>query len=156
MKIAKLLGRYSRVRVTLIHDDANMLFFPLLPEVIGGTMQPGNVVNPIRRIVPQTRVITGRLEYVDEQVKRVVVRRKNGKEINLPYAELIFALFPVPNLTGIPGMMAHASPIDSVGDALHIRKCVLDRVEEAEFTEVSAEQDGLLTFAVGGSGQRAI
>jgi NADH dehydrogenase FAD-containing subunit len=139
----------------LIHDDANMLFFPLLPEVIGGAMQPGNVVNPIRRVVPQTRVITGRLEYVDERAKRVVVRRKNGKEINLPYAELIFALFPVPNLTGIPGMMAHASPIDSVGDALHIRKCVLDRIEEAEFTEVVAERDRLLTFAVVGSGQRA-
>jgi NADH dehydrogenase FAD-containing subunit/uncharacterized membrane protein YphA (DoxX/SURF4 family) len=155
MKIEKLIGHYSHVHVTLIHDDTNMLFFPLLPELIGGTMQPGNVVNPIRRVVPQTRVVTGQLDYVDEQAKRVVVRRKNGKEINLPYAELIFALFPVPNLTGIPGMMAHASPIDSVGDALHIRKCVLDRIEEAEFTEVAAERDRLLTFAVVGSGQRA-
>jgi hypothetical protein len=29
MKIEKLIGAYSRVHVTLIHDDANMLFFPL-------------------------------------------------------------------------------------------------------------------------------
>ena len=49
-------------------------------------MQPGNVVNPIRRVVPQTRVVNGQLDYVDEQAKRVVVRRKNEKEINLPYA----------------------------------------------------------------------
>jgi NADH dehydrogenase FAD-containing subunit len=83
------------------------------------------------------------------------VRLKNGSEINLPYAELIFALFPVPNLTGIPGMMAHANPISSVGDALHIRKCVLDWIEEAEFAEAAAERDRLLTFAVAGSGQRA-
>lgn len=155
MKIEKLIGPYSHVQITLIHDDSNMLFFPLLPEVIGGTMQPGNVVNPIRRIIPKTRVITGQLESVDEQAKRVIVRRKNGKEIDLPYAELIFALFPVPNLTGIPGMMAHASPINSVGDALHIRKCVLDRIEEAEFAEAAAERNRLLTFAVVGSGQRA-
>ena len=155
MKIEKLIGHYSHVHVTLIHDDPNMLFLPLLPEVIGGTMQPGNVVNPIRRVIPQTRVITGQLDYVDEQAKRVVVKRKNGEEINLPYAELIFALFPVPDLTGIPGMLAHASPIDSVGDALHIRKCVLDRIEDAEFTEVSAECDRLLTFAIVGSGQSA-
>jgi NADH dehydrogenase FAD-containing subunit/uncharacterized membrane protein YphA (DoxX/SURF4 family) len=155
MKIEKLIGHYSHVHVTLIHDDANMLFFPLLPEVIGGTMQPGNIVNPIRRVIPQTRVITGQLDYVDEQAKRVVVRRKNGEEIDLPYAELIFALFPVTDLTGIPGMLAHASPIDSVGDALHIRKCVLDRIEEAEFTEDAAERDRLLTFAVVGSGQPA-
>lgn len=155
MKIEKLIGHYSHVRVTLIHDDANLLFFPLLPELIGGAMQPGNVVNPIRRIIPQTRVITGRVGTVDEQAKRVGVRLKNGKEINLPYTELIFALFPVPNLIGIPSMMAHASPINPVGDALHIRKCVLDRVEEAEFAEDAAERDRLLTFAVGGSGQRA-
>jgi len=155
MKIEKLIGHYSHVHVTLIHDDPNMLFLPLLPEVIGGTMQPGNVVNPIRRVIPQTRVITGQLDYVDEQAKRVVLKRKNGEEINLPYAELIFALFPVPDLTGIPGMLAHASPIDSVGDALHIRKCVLDRIEDAEFTEVSAERDRLLTFAIVGSGQSA-
>jgi NADH dehydrogenase FAD-containing subunit/uncharacterized membrane protein YphA (DoxX/SURF4 family) len=155
MKIEKLIGHYSHVHVTLIHDDSNMLFLPLLPEVIGGTMQPGNVVNPIRRVIPQTRVVIGQLDYVDEQAKRVVVRRKNGEDINLPYAELILALLPVPNLTGIPGMMAHASPIDSVGDALHIRKGVIDRVEEAEFTEVAAERDRLLTFAIVGSGQRS-
>jgi NADH dehydrogenase FAD-containing subunit/uncharacterized membrane protein YphA (DoxX/SURF4 family) len=155
MKIEKLIGHYSRVRLTLIHDDPNLLFLPLLPEVIGGTMQPGNVVNPIRRVIPQTKVLIGQLDYVDEQAKRVVVRRKNGEEINLPYAELILALLPVPDLTRIPGMMAHASPIDSVGDALHIRKGVIDRVEQAEFTEVAAERDRLLTFAVVGSGQRA-
>ena len=52
-------------------------------------------------------------------------------------------------------MLAHASPIDSVGDALHIRKCVLDRIEDAEFTEVAAERDRLLTLAIVGSGQSA-
>jgi NADH dehydrogenase FAD-containing subunit/uncharacterized membrane protein YphA (DoxX/SURF4 family) len=155
MKIEKLIGHYSHVRVTLIHDDTNLLFHPLLAELIGGTMQPGNVVNPIRRIIPQTRVISGRLGTVDEQAKRVIVRLKNGKDINLPYTELIFALSLVPNLTGIPGMMAHASPMYSVGDALHIRKCVLDRIEEAEFAEDATERDRLLTFAVVGSGQRA-
>ena len=97
----------------------------------------------------------GQLDYVDEQAKRVVVRRKNGEEINLPYAELILALLPVPNLTRISGMMAHASPIDSVGDALHIRKGVIDRIEEAEIAEVAAERDRLLTFAIVGSGRRA-
>ncbi len=155
MKIEKLIGYYSRVRVTLIHEDANMLFSPLLPDVIGGTMQPGNVVNSISRMVPQTRVITGQLGYVDEQAKRVVVRRKNGKEISLPYSELIFAPLPVPNLTRIPGMAAHARPINSVGDALRIRKCVIDTIEEAEFAEPVAERERLLTFAVVGSGQRA-
>ena len=41
MKIERLIGQYSNIRLTLIHDQPNVLFYPLLPEVIGGTMQPG-------------------------------------------------------------------------------------------------------------------
>jgi NADH dehydrogenase FAD-containing subunit len=81
MKIEKLIGTYTRVRITLVDESSNMLFYPLLPEVVGGGMQPGNVVNPIRRIIPQTGVLSGRLVYVDGQTKRVGVKRKTTVEI---------------------------------------------------------------------------
>ena len=155
MKIEKLIGQYSRVTLTLIHDQPNVLFYPLLPEVIGGTMQPGNAVNPIRRVLPQTRVVLGDLTGIDTQARQVRVRRSDEKLLDLPYDELILALFPVPKLTGIPGLMAHSSPINSVGDALHIRKRIMDRVEEAEFEKDSSTRQRLLTFAVIGSGQRS-
>jgi NADH dehydrogenase FAD-containing subunit/uncharacterized membrane protein YphA (DoxX/SURF4 family) len=155
MKIEKLVGQYTRVKLTLVHDQPNVLFYPLLPEVIGGTMQPGNVVNPIRRVLPQTRVVLGELTHIDTKSKRVSIRRGNEKPFNLPYDELILALFPIPKLDGIPGLMAHSSPINSVGDALHIRKRIMDRVEEAELAEDAAVRQRLLTFAVIGSGQRA-
>ncbi|MGI9212529.1 MAG: hypothetical protein ACR2HF_08655, partial [Methylococcaceae bacterium] len=45
-KIEKLVGAYTRVKISLLHEHSNFLFTPLLPEVIGGTVQPGNVVNP--------------------------------------------------------------------------------------------------------------
>jgi len=51
--------------------------------------------------------------------------------------------------------MAHAIPINSVGDALHIRKQVMNRVEQAELEESDDLRERLLTFAVIGSGQRA-
>jgi NADH dehydrogenase FAD-containing subunit len=51
--------------------------------------------------------------------------------------------------------MACASLINSVGDALHIRKQIMDRVEQAELEESPETVDRLLTFAVIGSGQRA-
>ncbi|WP_411726489.1 cyclic nucleotide-binding domain-containing protein [Methyloglobulus sp.] len=155
MKIEKLVGQYTRVKLTLVHDQPNELFYPLLPEVIGGTMQPGNVVNPIRRVLPQTRVVLGELAYVDTKSKQVGIRRGNEKPFSLPYDQLILALFPIPKLVGIPGLMAHSSPINSVGDALYIRKRIMDRVEEAELAEDPAVRQRLLTFAVIGSGQRA-
>lgn len=154
MKIERLIGQYSHVRLTLIHNDPNVLFYPLLPEVIGGTMQPGNAVNPIRRVLPRTRVILGELTAVDTQGRQVYLRRRGEGVLSIPYDELVLALFPVPNLNALPGLMAHASPINSVGDALHIRKCIVDRVEEAELLSAPEEIQRLLTFAVIGSGQR--
>lgn len=155
MKIERLIGQYTNVRLTLIHDQPNVLFYPLLPEVIGGSMQPGNAVNPIRRVLPQTRVILGEVSDIDSQTRRVRVRLTDEKQLEAPYDELVLALFLQPNLNRLPGMMAHASPINSVGDALHIRKQIMDRVEAAELEAAAETRDRLLTFAVIGSGQRA-
>jgi NADH dehydrogenase FAD-containing subunit/uncharacterized membrane protein YphA (DoxX/SURF4 family) len=154
MKVERLIGQYTRVRLTLIHTHPNLLFYPLLPEVIGGTMQPGNAVNPIRRVLPNTRVILGEVLHLDT-VNKSVSLLQNGTLKDVPFDELILALFPIPNLTGLPGLMAHANPINSVGDALHIRKRIMDLVEEAEASDSAAERKRLLTFAVIGSGQRS-
>jgi NADH dehydrogenase FAD-containing subunit/uncharacterized membrane protein YphA (DoxX/SURF4 family) len=155
MKIERLIGQYSNVKLTLIHDQPNVLFYPLLPEVIGGTMQPGNAVNPIRRVVPQTRVILGEAREINSRDKFVRMTGIDEKSLDIPYDELILALFLVPNLNRYPGLMAHAIPINSVGDALHIRKQVMNRVEQAELEQSSELRSRLLTFAVIGSGQRA-
>lgn len=154
MKIERLVGQYSNIRLTLIHNQPNVLFYPLLPEVIGGTMQPGNAVNPIRRVLPNTRVLLGELAGIDAANRRVSIAQAD-KTLDLPYDELVLALFPVPNLTGLPGLLAHGSPINSVGDALHIRKRIMDLVEQAELAEDPAERSRLLSFAVIGSGQRS-
>jgi NADH dehydrogenase FAD-containing subunit/class 3 adenylate cyclase/uncharacterized membrane protein YphA (DoxX/SURF4 family) len=155
LKIEKLIGQYSNVKITLLHEQANFLFVPFLPEVIGGTVQPGNVVNPFRRIVQQTNIIVGHLESIDEAAKKVVAKRKNNEIIELHYDSLILALNPKSSASNISGMKAHSCPIDSVADALRIRQRVLDLVEEAEFCNDSSEQIRLLTFAVIGVGECA-
>lgn len=155
MRIEKLAGRYSRVNVTLVHDTPNMLFYPLLPEVVGGAMQPGDVVNPIRRILPQSRVIGGRLDGIDTAARRITVRCRNGSLLRLGYDQLILAPFLQPNLDFAPGAMAHSCTIDSVGDALHVRERVVHLVEDAELADDPTERSRLLTIAVIGSGQRA-
>ena len=155
IKIERLIGQYSNVKITLLHEQANFLFAPFLPEVIGGTVQPGNVVNPFRRIIQQTTVVVGHLDSIDEQKQLVIAKRKNNELIELHYDSLIIALSQKSNIATIPGMAAHACLIDSVADALRIRQRVLDLVEEAEFEEDSAEQVRLLSFAVLGFGECA-
>lgn len=151
IKIEKLIGQYSRVNITLLHEQANFLFIPFLPEVIGGTVQPGNVVNPLRRIVQQTQVVVGRLDAIDPKSQKVIAKRKNNEPLELPYDSLILTLTTKSSASEIPGMMSHACAIDSVTDALRIRQRVLDLVEEAEFESDLTEKKRLLTFAVIGA-----
>lgn len=155
MTIQRLTGAYSHVKISLLHDSSNFVLNSLLPEVIGGSVQPGNVVNPIRRIIPRVNVIVARLESIDEKNREVKARRPNGERIVLPYTEIVLAPTVKPNTASIPGMLSHAIPIDSVGDALHIRKCLLELVEQAEFTENMDERSRLLNIAVIGSGELA-
>ncbi len=155
IKIEKLIGQYSRINITLLHEQANFLFTPFLPEVIGGTVQPGNVVNPLRRIVQQSQIIVGHLDAIDPKNQKVIAKRKNNETLELPYDSLILALTPKSNVSEIPGMTAHSCPIDSVADALRIRQRVIDLIEEAEFTTEDAEKTRLLTFAVIGTEELA-
>ena len=155
IKIERLIGQYSNIKITLLHDQANFLFAPFLPEVVGGTVQPGNVVNPFRRIIQQTSVVVGHLDLIDEGAQKVIVKRKNNEIIELDYDSLIIAPSLKSNISNIPGMVAHSCPIDSVADALRIRQRILDLVEEAEFNGDPAEQVRLLTFAIIGFGECA-
>ncbi|MEZ5864473.1 MAG: cyclic nucleotide-binding domain-containing protein [Geminicoccaceae bacterium] len=155
MRIERLVGPHTHVNVTLVHDTSNMLFYPLLPEVVGGLMQPGDVVNPIRRILPQCRIIGGRLDGVDSIARRVTIRRRQGSTLTIAYDQLILAPFLQPDLDLAPGAMAHACAIDSVGDALHIRVRIHNLIEDAELADDPAERARLLTIAVIGSGQRS-
>lgn len=155
VKVENLIGQYSNVRITLLHDQGNFLFAPFLPEVIGGTVQPGNVVNPFRRIVQRTHVVVAHLDAIDEKAQKVIAKRKNNETIELKYDSLILALTPSSHISKIPGMLDHSCPIDSIADALRIRQRVLDLVDEAEIIEDANEKKRLLTFAIIGSGENA-
>jgi len=155
MEIARLIGSHTNVRVTVLHDSSNFVLNPLLPEVIGGSVQPSNVVNPIRRVIPKVNDVVAKLDAIDVDNRQIQARRPNGERITLPYTELVLAPTVKPNTTSIPGMLSNAMPIDSVGDALHIRKCLLELVEQAEFTEDPVERARLLNVAVVGSGELA-
>lgn len=155
VKIENLIGQYSNVRITLLHDQGNFLFTPFLPEVIGGTVQPGNVVNPFRRIIQRTNVIVAHLDAIDEKAQKVIAKRKNNETIELKYDSLILALTPSSHITKIPGMIDHACSVDSIADALRIRQLVLDLIEEAEIIEDIDKKKRLLTFAIIGSSENA-
>ncbi len=154
MRLEQLLGEFSNVTTTLVHRESYFLFHPLLPEVIGGAVQPGNIVNPIRRLCPRTRFLQGEARAIDGPGRKVVVRPVSGEELTLRYDCLVIAMDPEASFAGVPGLLEHGLPLMAIGDALFLRQRVLECMEQAEAVSDMERRRSLLTFAVIGGGVR--
>jgi NADH dehydrogenase FAD-containing subunit/uncharacterized membrane protein YphA (DoxX/SURF4 family) len=154
MRLERLLGEFTNVKVSLVHRESYFLFQPLLPEVIGGTVQPGNIVNPIRRIVPRTQFIQGEITSIDTKTKKVYTHLASGEKQMLEYDQLVVALEPEASFGKIPGLVEHALPMMTVGDGLFLRQHILERLQQAEVIVDKEKRHSLLTFSVIGGGLR--
>jgi len=154
LKIEKLIGIVSNINVTLINDENYFQFDPLLPEVIGGSVQPSNIVNPIRRICSRAAFIQGKTKSIDYANKTVTITLLSDEEINITYDELILSPAREINFANIPGMLEHAMPIMNIGDALLLRQRILESLELAINAHDAEEKKKLLTFGIIGGGIR--
>jgi NADPH-dependent 2,4-dienoyl-CoA reductase/sulfur reductase-like enzyme len=67
----KRLARRADVEVTLISRDNFILFTPMLHEVAAGDLYPGDIVNPLRRILRHVKVVTADVQTIDLNTRRV-------------------------------------------------------------------------------------
>ena len=65
MHFEKRLARRADVEVTLISRDNFILFTPMLHEVAAGDLYPGDIVNPLRRILRHVKVVEADVCTVD-------------------------------------------------------------------------------------------
>ena len=154
MRLERLLGEFTNVQVTLVHEASHFLFRPLLPEVIGGRVQPGSIVNSLRRLCPRTRLVEGKAASIDHAERRLVVDLPSGGRSTIPYDVLVVGLEWEQNFGGVPGLVEHALPMMTIGDALFLRQHVLEQMTQAELAADPARRRALLTFPVIGAGLR--
>jgi len=152
MRLERLLGEFTNVKVTLVHRENYFLFHPLLPEVVGSAIQPGNIVNPIRRLCPRTRFLQGEVSGIDSSTKNVMVNLSSETKVSVEYDQLVIAMDPEANFAGVPGLLEHALPIMTIGDGLFLRQRVLECMELVETIGDIQKRQSLLTFAVVGGG----
>jgi len=65
MYLDKTLARRADVEVTLINRENFILFTPMLHEVAAGDLYPGDIVNPIRRILRHVKFVEAEVEAID-------------------------------------------------------------------------------------------
>jgi NADH:ubiquinone reductase (H+-translocating) len=151
----RLAGRLpANVTLTLVSEESYTTFNPMLPEAVGASIFPEQVVAPLREIIrpgAMQRFIMGRVMGVDLPSRSLRCATLAGERM-LPYDHLVLAFGNRARLDLLPGMAEHALPLKTVGDAMEIRNTVLRRVARIELETDPALRCALGHFVVVGGG----
>jgi NADH:ubiquinone reductase (H+-translocating) len=153
MGLEKLLKHEPAVEISLVNKDNYLVFQPMLPEVISGSIGILDVITPIRRLCPRTNLYTRTVEAID--VKNKTVTMSSGfrpRPHVLEYDHLVIALGNMTSFVGQPGLADHALPFKYLGDALVLRNHMIHALEEADIERDAEVRRALLTFVVAGGG----
>src|SRR5438105_12778922 len=96
--LEKLLKKDPGVEVGLISKENYLVFQPMLPEVISGSIGILNTISPIRRLCPNTNFYSREGESID--LKNTVVTTSSGFRLGryqLEYDHLVMALGNIPS-----------------------------------------------------------
>lgn len=136
--------------IYLLSKTNFVTYNPLLPEVVGASVLPSHVQAPIRQIVKRTRVRMVTVDGIDFENRKV--KYHNDEDGELYFDQLIFASGVAANTHMMDGLHEHALPLKTVGDALQIRKQVIERLEQATIHSNESRRKALTTFVVIGGG----
>src|SRR5512144_3104543 len=145
--------RLGTVEITLVNRENYIVFQPMLPEVISGSIGLMDTITPIRRLCPNTNLYTRPIEKIDVQGKRILLAAGLGTQPReLEYDHLVIALGNVTKFAELPGLAEQALPFKYLGDALTLRNRLIQTLEEADIEPDPQVRRTLLTFVVAGGG----
>ena len=105
-------GKLPRDRELLfLSEESNTTFNPMLPEAVGASIFPEQVVAPIRQMLTRGRFVMGRVTRVDtaKQHTRLLVARRRASRSR--YEHLVLAFGNRARLDFIHGLAEHALPL---------------------------------------------
>lgn len=153
LSLARELGG-TPLRVTVIDRRNYHLFQPLLYQVATAVLSPGEIAQPIRRILGRFRNITvvlGEVDQINPETREVHV---NGEALS--YDTLVLATGAMHGYFGHPEWARFAPGLKTLDDARRIRAQILMAFEKAEMQRDATERARLMTFAIVGGGPTGV
>src|SRR5215470_2527805 len=99
------LARRADVEVTLISRENFILFTPMLHEVAAGDLYPGDIVNPIRRILHYVKFVEAEVQSIDLNARHVHCVSGVAKlRVEFEFDHLLLALGSETNFFDLPGV----------------------------------------------------
>ncbi|GAA1486998.1 NAD(P)/FAD-dependent oxidoreductase [Brachybacterium fresconis] len=148
--LRKTLG--SEVAITIVDPRPYMTYAPFLPEVGAGSIDPRNVLAPLRKMLTGTKVVTGAVSQIRSAENTVVVSTEEDVQLEISYDYLVVGLGSVPRLLPIPGLAENAIGFKQVEEAVAVRDRILSSLAEAASTKDPKIRKRLLTFTYVGGG----
>jgi NADH:ubiquinone reductase (H+-translocating) len=149
------------VDVTLVDRHNYHLFQPLSYQVATGSLSPGDIAVPLRRIVRRqrnARVVLGEVTGFDLAAREVAVRAAiaGTADYALGYDMLLVAGGSSYSYFGHENWRELALEVKSLDSALQVRGRILQAFEAAEVTDDPAARADWLTFVVVGAGPTGV
>jgi NADH dehydrogenase len=149
----KHLARRPDIEVTLIARENFILFTPMLHEVAAGDLAPGDIVNPLRRILRHVNVIEADVTDVDLTARKVrCVHGLERGELEFEFDHLLLALGSETNFFDNAGIRDWAVTMKNLSDAALLRNRMVAFLEEATLERDAAIRRQWLTFVIAGGG----
>ena len=153
MHFDKRLARRADVEVTLISRENFILFTPMLHEVAAGDLYPGDIVNPLRRILRHVKFIEADVQAIDLNARRVhCTAGVADRELEFEFDHLLLTLGSETNFFNMDSLRDWAVTMKSLSDAAMLRNRMVALLEEASLQSDEAARKQLLTFVTAGGG----
>jgi NADH dehydrogenase len=153
MHFDKRLARRADVEVTLISRENFILFTPLLHEVAAGDLYPGDIVNPLRRILRHVKFIDADVRAIDLNARCIrCIASVADRELEFEFDHLLLTLGSETNFFNMDGVRDWSVTMKSLSDAALLRNRMVALLEEASLETDEAARRQLLTFVTAGGG----
>ncbi len=125
----------------------------MLHEVAAGDLSPGDVVNPLRRILRHVNVVQADIQNVNLTEKKIrCLASVRGIELEFEFDHLLLALGSETNFFDNAGIRDWAVTMKNLSDAALLRNRMVALLEDASLRTDEASRRELLTFVTGGGG----
>lgn len=149
----KTLARRTDVEVTLVSRENFILFTPMLHEVAAGDLYPGDIVNPLRRILRHVKFVEADILAVTLEGRRLLCAGGlNNFRLELEFDHLLLTLGSETNFFDMQGVRDWAVTMKNLTDAALLRNRMVALLEEASLQSDETIRRQLLTFVTAGGG----